>query len=46
MAQIYKQIRLDPGVTIDEMVRVLSDYNSKNEKVCVEFNDVHFILIQ
>ena len=42
MAQIYKQIQLEPGATIDEMVKVLNDYNSKNEKVCVEFNGVHF----
>lgn len=39
MSAEYKQIEIDLGMELDEVIKTLQEYNARGEKVCVEFND-------
>ena len=39
MSAEYKQIEIDLGVELDEVIKTLQKYNARGEKVCVEVND-------
>ena len=42
MGDNYTTIEIDIGESIDNMVALLYEYNTRGEKVCVNFNDHTF----
>ena len=34
----YRQINADLGIELDDVIKILQDYNASGEKVCIEFN--------
>ena len=35
----YKEIYVDIGIDLEEVIKLLKSYNAQGEKVCVNFND-------
>lgn len=35
----YKEIYVDIGIDLEEVIELLKSYNAQGEKVCVNFND-------